>query len=235
MIDETNPQCSPCRRSGGVPIPKAKRAYIQLRTGYGLLIGMYDFEGPEGADGSQEETINQNIRIFAPQKDNDRGPHLIRLQEAPSGPGEVDIIVGGNYFCNTYDHHVTNVGKEENPSNRITNVSNNTLVNTEKDYINVARRHAFIADDFIYLLAGKDCPDKEGNEDEAPCIWPVLCMTNKGVVMSDRVFCSASEDSENVSVFHLSPFVDMFGSDEPAGPEEEEEEEDVTEPTPIPL
>lgn len=75
MCDEDNDQKSPSRKSGGIPEAKAKKAYIRLRSGYGSEFLMSD-------QGSQEETENQHIQIFSPQKDNKiRGPHILRLQE----------------------------------------------------------------------------------------------------------------------------------------------------------
>lgn len=204
MIDEDNEQSSPCRKEGGQPVAKAKKAFIRTRTGYGLEILMKD-------EDSQEETKSQHIQIFCPQKDNEeRGPHLMRFQEAPDGPGMVFLRVGGNYICSTYDHHYTVVGDiEENPSNKITIVSDNTLINTEHFYYNVAEIHAFLADKIILLMAGKDCKPINWDGDPencVPCVWPVLCLSPKGVTISDRVFVSASSDASCASIFHLLPF-----------------------------
>lgn len=200
MIDEENEQASPCRTEGGVPIPKAKKAFVRLRTGYGLEFTMRD-------DNSQEETQTQHIQIFCPQKDNeDRGPHIMRFQERASGPGQVFLRAGGDYVCSTYDSHVTMVGdKDENPSNKITVVSKNTIISTEEFYYNVADVHAFLADQVILLMAGKDCKPVEGDEC-GPCVWPVLCLTPKGVTISDRVFASASPNAGCAHIFHLLPF-----------------------------
>jgi hypothetical protein len=192
-------QASP-RKEGGIPTPKAKKAFIRIRSGYGLEFLMSDTS-------SQEETQRQSIQIFSPQRDNtDRGPHILRFQEAPSGPGQVFLKVGGNYVCLTYDSHMTVVGdQEKNPADKITFVTKNTLIDTKEFYLNVADVHLFLAKQVILLLAGEDCPNPETGTMGA-CAAPVLCMTSKGVVMSDRVFASASNDAPCVSVFHLTPF-----------------------------
>ena len=204
MIDEDNEQASPCRREGGEPTSKAKKAFVRARTGYGLEIMMRD-------DSSQEDTQQQYIQIFCPQKDNEeRGPHIMRFQEAPDGPGMVFLRVGGNYICSTYDNHYTIVGdKEKNPSNKITVVSKHTIIDTEKFYINLAEIHAFIADEIILLMAGKDCKPKDWDGDPehcVACVWPVLCLSPKGVTISDRVYVSASKDAQCADITQLTPF-----------------------------
>ncbi len=171
MGDEENEQCSPIRKDGGRPTPKAKKAFIKIRTGYGLRMDFLD-------NNSQEETQNQEIQILAPQKDNKkRGPHLFRMSEKPSGPGQVQLVVGGNYQINTYDQMVTVVGdKEKNPANKRIQVSKNFHVKTEESYINLAKQHVFKAEKRILLLAGRDCPgDSDAEENCArPCVFPVL-------------------------------------------------------------
>jgi hypothetical protein len=98
---------------------------------------------------------------------------------------------------------------EDNPSNKITIVSDNTLISTEHFYYNVAEIHAFLADKIILLMAGKDCKPLNWDGDPencVPCVWPVLCLSPKGVTISDRVFVSASKDASCASIFHLMPF-----------------------------
>jgi hypothetical protein len=114
--------------------------------------------------------------------------------------------VGGDYVCSTYDNHVTVVGdKDENPSNKITEVSQHTVISTEKFYYNAAETHAFIAKKLIFLMAGEDCVPVSGDKCQ-PCVWPVLCLSPKGVTISDRVYVSASPDAECASIFHMLPF-----------------------------
>lgn len=201
MIDEENEQCAPCRKEGGVPAPKAKKAYVQIRTGYGLEIMMKD-------EASQEETQSQHIQIFCPQKDNtERGPHIMRCQEQPSGPGMVFLRVGGNYICSTYDNHYTIVGdKDKNPSNKITIVSKNTVIKTEKTYFNEAELQVFKSKKIILLMAGEDCKKGGGEEGCQACIWPVLCLSPKGITISDRVYVSASPDARCADIMQLLPF-----------------------------
>ena len=204
MLDEDNEQSSPCRKEGGTPIARAKKAFVRMRSGYGLEILMKD-------EASQEETDTQHIQIFCPHTDNEeRGPHILRMQEAPDGPGMVFLRVGGNYICSTYDHHYTVVGDvEDNPANKLTIVSDNTVIDTENFYYNTAEIHAFLADKIILLMAGKDCKPEgwDGDPDSCvPCVWPVLCLTPKGITVSDRVFASASPDASCATITQLMPF-----------------------------
>lgn len=208
MVDETNEQCAPCRMEGGVPIPKSKKAFIKIRTGYGLEMSYND-------DHSQEKTQEQYIQIFCPQKDNEeRGPHIHRYQEAPSGPGLVFLRVGGNYVVSTYDNHITIVGDEEkNPSDLIEIVSRINLVYTKDVYINVTDKlHLFYAKEVILLLAGQDCtppPGCGGCGGPDPCIGAVIVydFCTGCVRISDRVFASTSAKASPLSIFQLSPFM----------------------------
>lgn len=208
LCDEENEQCSPARRSGGVPIAKAKKAFILVRSGYGIEFSIHD-------KASQEETQQQYMQLFCPQQKEgkgnlERGPHIVRLQEKPSGPGYILVRVGGDYVCSTYDGHFTFVGdKDKNPSDLLEYVSRNNVVYNEEFYFNKADVHAFLADRLILLMAGKDCKPVGWNgdkEDCGPCVFPVLCLTPKGVVASDRVYASASPDAGCISILHLTPF-----------------------------
>lgn len=201
MIDHTNEQSSPCRSEGGVPTPKAKKAFVKIRTGYGLEILMKD-------QASQEKTQTQHIQIFCPQYDNkQRGPHIHRYQEAPSGPGLVFLRVGGNYVVTTYDNHLTVVGDfEENPSNLIELVSKVNFVYTKDVYINVSDQlHLFYNPNVILLLAGKECSPPPSGCDcggPYPCVGPV-CVYDpcNGVVrLSSKVIGSYSQNDPCLSL-----------------------------------
>lgn len=210
MVDETNEQCAPCRMEGGVPIAKAKKAFVRIRTGYGLEMSYND-------DHSQEKTEEQFIQIFCPQKDNtERGPHIHRYQEAPTGPGLVFLRVGGNYIVSTYDNHITVVGDEErNPSDLIEIVTKINLVYTKDVYLNVTDKlHLFYAKEMILLLAGQDCLD-DPEDCGGACGGP---LPNMGAVIvydyctgcvriSDRVFASSSGKAQQLSIFQLHPFM----------------------------
>lgn len=218
MCDEDNEQCSPCRKdngevtwdsAGSTNTAKAKKAFIRIRSGYGLEILMKDQD-------SQEKTATQHIQIYCPQKDNKiRGPHLFRMQERSDGPGLMFLRVGGNYVCSTHDNHYTIVGEtDNNPTNKISVVSKHNIEISEEMYLNTAKLHLLIADKYILLLAGKElsprCKDQDGNC--GPCAWPVLCMTNKGITISDRVFASASPNASTAHIFHLLPFMSTKSS-----------------------
>lgn len=195
MCDDTNEQCSGCRMNGGVPIPKAKKAFVRIRTGYGLMMSFND-------DNSQENTVQQNIEIRCPQNDNKkRGPHIHRYLEAPDGPGQVNLIVGGNYTINTFDNQISTIGNPDNPDggSKVEIINKDKYVYTKEGYKNVTdKSHLFMAKEKIYLLAGEDCvPDAKPCENcggEVPCFGPVLVydLCKQCVRLSDRVFASTS-------------------------------------------
>jgi Type VI secretion system/phage-baseplate injector OB domain len=209
MVDEANEQCAPCRTEGGVADNKAKKAFVKIRTGYGLEMSFND-------DFSQQKTDQQSIQIFCPQKDNVvRGPHLHRFQEAPSGPGLVILRAAGNYIVSTYDNHITVVGDEEkNPSNLIEVVTNANIVYTKGPYINkTENNHYFVSNNTIWLLAGEDCPDTQTGKLN-PCYGRVLVYDEATgtIKISSRVFASLSSSSDPiVSIFQLLPFVKVLG------------------------
>lgn len=197
--DEGNEQCSPTRRSGGSPDNQATNAFITARTGYGLQFMMKD-------EDSQQETRRQFIEIISPQKDNvERGPHIMRMQERPNGPGQIFLRAGGDYIIYTYDHLVIEVGdKDKNPSDKIEQVSRHNLVNTEKIYFNHADLHLFWAEKFIVLAADRSCKPAEEGGECGPCLYPVIVAKCPKVCpltgfvhftedsMSDRVFASST-------------------------------------------
>ena len=204
MSDGENEQCGPCRKEGGVPIPKAKKAFVRIRTGYGLEMSFND-------QASQEETQEQNIQIYCPQYDNiERGPHLMRFQEKPTGPGVVFLRVGGNYVCQTYDNHETIVGSGENPSDLIEIVTRDNVIFTKEMYLNICdTTHIFYAKEMIWLLAGQDVAPKGDPENcnggcggESPNFGAVLVYDycSGCIRISDRVFASTSGRGTPVSL-----------------------------------
>ena len=201
MVDEANEQCAPCRMEGGIPVAKAKKAFVKIRTGYGLEMSFND-------EDSQEKTVRQYIQIFSPQYDNPAGPHIHRFQESPAGPGLVFLRVGGNYVVSTFNNHITIVGEEDtNPADLIEIVSRVNLVYTKDAYLNVTDKlHLFYAKEVILLLAGQDCP---GPVEVGPCFGAVVVYdySTGCIKISDRVFASTSPDSQQVSIFQLSPFM----------------------------
>lgn len=208
LHDETNEHCGPCRKEAGYsPVPKSKKAFVKIRSGYGLEMMYHD-------DNEQEKTVKQYIQIFAPQKDNKvRGPHIERFQEKPSGPGLIFLRAGGNYIIMTYDNKIEIIGDEkENPSNKIEYITKLKLVYTKDLYVNVTEKmHVFLAKERILLMAGCDCKGKEYNKmcDAVcgPCVGPVLVYANGCVRLSDRVFASASQEATGANIFMFEPLV----------------------------
>lgn len=202
MCDEDNEQCGPCRKEGGIPVNKAKKGFVKIRTGYGLEILMKD-------ESSQQRTQGQYIKIFAPQYNNKtRGPHIHIYKEARSGPGLVLLRVGGDYVISTYDDKVEVIGDIKNPSDKLEYITNNKLVYTKNLYINYTENsHIFYAKKNILFMAGEDCgPLPDGKK--GPCVGPVLVYnpSTKCVSLSDRLFASTSENSQTASIFSFIPF-----------------------------
>jgi hypothetical protein len=214
MVDEGNEQVGICRKDGGIPVAKAKKAYIKIRTGYGLEISLNDTN-------SQKETDKQNITIFCPQKDNKdsqgkvRGPHIHEYSESKSGPGQVYLRVGGNYRIETYDSYVLTVGNKDNPSDSIQEISRDSVVYTKNNSLQFTeKQHLIEAKENIFLLAGKDCKAKGSDcggcgDGVEPCFGAVLVYDycSGAVKISDRVFASSSAKATTLSMFQLSPFV----------------------------
>ena len=200
MIDNGNQQSPPCRMEGGIPTPNADNAFIKIRTGYGMEMQFQD-------DNSQQSTQSQYIQILSPQKDNtDRGPHILRMQEAASGPGQIFLRAGGDFIISTYDFLVEMVGDpDNNPSDKLEIISRDKIVDAKGDYINIANQHLFVSNEVIMLLAGKDCQESNSSS-LAPCPAPVVVYANGCLTISDRVYASASQNAQVASIFMLSPF-----------------------------
>lgn len=200
MVDEENEQKSPDRKSGGEPDNKSKKAYVELKSGYGLELLMRD-------DNSQQDTQSQFIRLKAPQKDNtQRGPHILWMQETPSGPGTVLLECGGYFVGFSYDEWVEMVGvpedvagMEPNPASKMEIISDAKLELIENEYINLNKETLIIADDKITLLAGKDCPNPD---DLTACAGPVVVFnpSTGRLGLSDRIIGSISPDSQDVNI-----------------------------------
>lgn len=167
MVDFTNDQKSPDRKEGGQPKNDAKRAYVRLKSGYGLQLLMRDDNTQK--DGAQR----QFIELLSPHIRNSRkGPHILRMQEAPPGnPGLVFLRAGGVMFHHSKDEWFTQVGTSREPALRIQLVTSHDLQITRRLYIRVSELEFHIANRYILLAAGQDCTTRDG--DPSPCLYPV--------------------------------------------------------------
>jgi hypothetical protein len=173
MIDHLNEHEAPARKEGGLPVPKAKNAFVKIRSGYGLEMIFSDTN-------TQQETNQQYIQITAPQKDGCvLGGHVIRLQESPDC-GFIFVRAAGDYQRYTAGDEVVSVGSPEGElgpertGNKILSVNDNYYVTIKKAYLNKAERHIFYADDYIALMAGRDCPPEDPLDPDTPCLYSVL-------------------------------------------------------------
>lgn len=174
MHDEGNEQCSPTRAEGGIPTAKAKKAWVMLRSGYGLLLRMDD-------DASQQDTQNQAITLLAPRKDqpnigvapggqasstgagvpvhaNCKQGHIFRMQLRDADGGFILTSSGGYYICASMNHHITEVGREDCPAHKVNTVFGHYIIVCKQVYVCKSSLEIHIADKYIILGAGKDCP-----------------------------------------------------------------------------
>ena len=190
-----------CRKDGNIPVSNADKAYIQLRSGYGLELYMSDRD-------SQEKTKTQFIRLQAPQKDNKtRGPHTLEMQESANGRGYVFLRAGGNYFTYSYDSHQEVVGdSKNNPADKLSMVT--------KDRVSVTSNYDFRVNDIFYnaskkkafLLAGLgDCQSPSGQD--TYCVYPIVVYDkyNNKLRISDRIFGSCSNKAEIPNAACINP------------------------------
>lgn len=193
MSDNGNVQCSNERAGCSKPGAYANRAFVRLRSGYGVGITLAD-------NYDQTKTDQQYLQLLSPQKDNlTRGPHMMHMQERAQGPGQIFLRAGGDYIVQTYDEMVEVVGDEkDNPSDKMEFISKRKILSVKDTYYNKAKTHVFWADDYIFLLAGKDCEDDDGNGE--PCAFPVCVATQPipeyisaatGIKASERIFATA--------------------------------------------
>jgi len=192
MIDEgVFQQNMECRKDGSVPENNADKAYVQLRSGYGLELYMSDRD-------SQKDTKTQFIRLRAPQKDNkERGPHTLEMQEVASGRGYVFLRAGGNLVTYSYDDHKEIVGdSKDNPADKFSMVT--------KDRVSITSNFDYKANEFLlniskkkaYMLAGLgDCKNKDGKD--SYCVYPIVVYDyiNQKLKISDRIFGSCSDQA----------------------------------------
>lgn len=199
MVDNTNKQCSPPRKNGGTPINESNKAFVKIRTGYGLEMAFND-------DFNQKKMEKQFIQIFCPRKEStDGGPHIHRYQEAD--PALIFLRSGGYHIKSTHKDDISIIGDfNDSPSDKIELISKVKLVYSKDYYINLTdKTHVFIAKELIFLLAGQDCPIPNSN-DKGPCVGPVLVYQQGCIKLSDRVYASASQDAQTASIFMLKPF-----------------------------
>ena len=197
MMDNQNEQSSEPRMGGAEPAHRAKKAFVRLRSGYGMHILMRD-------DNSQEETQSQFLEILAPQKDNaERGPHILRMQESATNEGLIFLRAGGVFVGLSVDDWIEQVGTDEtSPALKLTAVKGTYVIDTEDFYFNHSDLSLLFAERFVIIAAGRDCFDEDG--ETTPCLYPVIVAKDPKVCpltgfihfaeksMSDKVFVSAN-------------------------------------------
>jgi hypothetical protein len=183
MHDESNEQNVPARKEGGIPVNKSKRAWVMLRSGYGLLMQMDDAA-------SQETTADQAITLLAPRLDGggvgvasgtkaaEAGApteesctqgHLFRMQLNAETGGFVMTSSGGYYICASIKDNITEVGRENCEANKVNMVFGHYVTVCKKAHITKSSVEVHLADKYIILGAGQDCPppEEENTEDLA--------------------------------------------------------------------
>lgn len=161
MSDKGNEQCSPKRAEGGTPATKAKGAFVQLRSGYGLLFRMDDST-------SQEETRNQYILLAASPKKVDplsctNEPHTLLMELEEGGGGFVELSSGGKFILLSRQDSLEAVGTEDCSANKLTEVFGSYLIDAKEFLFTKSQIHLDMADRYIILGAGQDCPITNNN------------------------------------------------------------------------
>lgn len=205
LCDEGNDRQLKCRKEGSAPQNNAKKGYIRIRSGYGLTLQMSD-------TGGQKETDKQRISLIAPQKNNkSKGAHALIMQEKKSGPGLVLLRAGGDLILNAADNLVVLAGTSKSPASTISYTTKSKYEIIDDTYFVKSNTSINWANDKIYILAGKDYPQppsKDGKlKDKVPGIYPVVVFKEGKLVISDRVYASASGNSYVASVYNLVPNV----------------------------
>jgi len=196
MVDEGVDNKPPDRKEGGEPTANADKAYVALKTGYGLQLLMRDDNNQDG------DAEGQFIELMSPQKKNEHGPHLFRMQESPpSDPGFILLKSGGYYIGVSTDIWVEQVGIKDfpgYPASKITFVTESDFHMANEVYFYKSGVEVHFADDIIALGAGLDCDSVELGPNTVPCFMPVACWGPCGLTISDRVFVSASDEATSV-------------------------------------
>lgn len=184
MADKDVEQAATPRTNDGIPEPKAKNAYVMLRSGYGIRLYMSDVS-------SQKETTEQFLQMLVPQSPsqqdvenltiattgnqvedasstafnfNDRGPHILHMQAASGGPGTVLLRAGGVMWTASTDHNVEAVGDRNNSgriANKFIDVTGFIYSKCDDIYYNENKLTVFKSDDLIVLAAGTGCPSPQ--------------------------------------------------------------------------
>jgi hypothetical protein len=186
---------------------------------------MLMYDGP-----SQKKTGGQYIQFSIPQPDNPtRGDHIFRIQSSANENGLVVLRSGGDFERLVFGTDIEIIGIKDNPDslgNKISMVKNNWFEETKKTRYQKNNQYVTWSDQQTFLLSGRDYDQKipsqqKRAEDElraagvdvppkekVPNVCPVLVFDgNRGaIVMSDRVFASASPQAPMASIFNLSPF-----------------------------
>jgi hypothetical protein len=177
MNDNQNEHCSPTRKGfigrdelgreaelDPNPKPKAKNAFVQLRSGYGLFLRFDDGT-------SQEETKNQFIMLAAEPKpastDPCVQPHMLLMQLDEAGGGFVQLSSGGSFALTSRKSLMETVGTPDCPADKQSLIFGNYLMSAQKVVFTKCETHLELADKYIILGAGQDCPLDQGNAEDS--------------------------------------------------------------------
>lgn len=224
MSDANNSRSIPCRREAkNPPENKAgKGAKVEIRTGYGLKLEMYDGD-------SQRVGGKQYLKLHCPQINNSRGEHSLTMNVVDEfNNGQVILRCGGDYISETYGDHIEYVGFEkefDSTGNKSTFVKGKRFENVENLAVNVSKTAFSWSKQKTFMLGGTDYPVKRTEEELAKYadgVDPDLKPKEKGpnicrvvvydgarnlLVLSDRLFASASPEASPASVTMLTPLM----------------------------
>lgn len=227
LSDNQNDRQIPCRKEIGAPTPQpnAKNAYVRMRSGYGFALTMFD------GSSQTKATDDKFLELSAPQIENGKnaGDHIFRMQVSEQQNGFVYLRAGGDYRIDTFGGYSEVIGipdDDNSVGNRVSVVKNgNYEITNQTKYIG-SNLIVSIAKTQALHLAGQDYeqqvdPEVLKAEEEAraagaeipprekvPNVCPVLVFDgNRGaVVLSDRMFASASPEAPVANILNFVPF-----------------------------
>ena len=230
MSDANNTRPHPSRRENiyGPDNKAGNGARINIRTGYGLEIDMYDGD-------TQQEAANQTLTIKCPivrknqgQEGVNRGDSYLRMVVKDEySNGQVVLRCAGDYYQENWNtsREITGIPDElQSRGDKFIFVKNNKMESIGNTTAHISKNHIVYSKNKTFILSGKDYPrqltEEELKRQEAgeqidtkalekgPNVCRVLVFDgNKGaIVLSDRLFASASKKAQTVPIQFLQPF-----------------------------
>jgi hypothetical protein len=233
MSDANNTRRHACRRETINPQePKAgKGARVLIRSGYGLEIDMYDGDTQQET-ANQYLTIKCPRKkgvLNEKSTEVNRGDSYLRMAvKGYSSNGQVSLRCAGDLYVEAWNtsREVVGIPDElQSRGDKYSFIKNNKLENVGEANAQIAKNHIFFSTNKTFILSGKDYPrqlseaekeaEKNGVEidvvalEKGPNVCRVLVFDGRkgAVVLSDRIFASASKKAQVFPIQFAKPFV----------------------------